>query len=472
MDRIELTIFRNLIKSKQFLQKAYPFLKREYFSDDADKALYDHISQFITKYNDNPTVENIVISLQNDNTIPETTYTNAVTAIYGLDLSQETNLDWLMIETETFCKTKALHNAILRSVSIIEGSDKELKPDALPSLLSDALSVCFDTAIGHDYLGHASERHDYYTRVENKLQFDIDYLNKITDGGVTSKTLSIILAGTGVGKSLMMCHLAAANVSAGKNVLYITLELSEKAIAQRIDANLLGVNIGDLKKTKKEDFMSRIDKLNAKTHGKLIVKEYPTSGVHVGHFKALLAELKVKKKFVPDVIYIDYINLCLSSRIRAGSGANSYTMVKAIAEEIRGMAVEFDVPIFSATQTVRSANGASDINMTDVSESFGLAATVDMLLGAIRTDELDENNQVMFKLLKSRFVDAATFGPFLLGVDRSKMRLYDLEKSAQTNISGHKAPMLDTVPAQNGTQFMGTGFKQRANTSKFEGFKV
>lgn len=472
MDRIELTIFRNLIKSKQFLQKAYPFLKREYFSDDADKALYDHISRYIVKYNDNPTVENIVISLQNDNTIPETTYTNAVTAIYGLDLSQETNLDWLMIEAETFCKTKALHNAILRSVSIIEGSDKELKPDALPSLLSDALSVCFDTAIGHDYLDHASERHDYYTRVENKLQFDIDYLNKITDGGVTSKTLSIILAGTGVGKSLMMCHLAAANVSAGKNVLYITLELSEKAIAQRIDANLLGVNIGDLKKTKKEDFMSRIDKLNAKTHGKLIVKEYPTSGVHVGHFKALLAELKVKKKFVPDVIYIDYINLCLSSRIRAGSGANSYTMVKAIAEEIRGMAVEFDVPIFSATQTVRSANGASDINMTDVSESFGLAATVDMLLGAIRTDELDENNQVMFKLLKSRFVDAATFGPFLLGVDRSKMRLYDLEKSAQTNISGHKAPMPDTVPAQNSTQFMGTGFKQRANTSKFEGFKV
>lgn len=477
MDRIELTIFRNLINNQSFLQKAYPFLKHDYFHDDTDRVVFDHISKYISEYNNTPTIESIVISLQGDTTIPESTYVSAVESVYGLGPVVGTQMDWLLKETELFCKNKAIHNAIMRSIKIIDGADKELRPDALPTLLSDALSVCFDTNVGHDFYENAEDRYEHYHREEEKLPFDIDYFNKITDGGLPKKTLSVILSGPNAGKSLVMCHMASAFLAAGKNVLYISMEMSEYVTSLRIDANMMDLDISAVKQMSKDKFISRLSKLHDKNHGKLIVKEYPTSGAHVGHFKALITELKLKKNFVPDVIFIDYLNICLSQRVKGGN-ANSYTIVKSISEEIRGMAVEYDVPIVSATQTVRSAVGSSDMSMTDVSESIGLAATVDMLLGLIRTPELDEQNQLLFKLLKSRFVDAASFGSFLVGVERSKMKLYDLEKSAQDGLmppppsssrrpvgSANQPAIPDTTP-----QFSGSSFKQKKHVDT-DGFK-
>lgn len=476
MDRIELTIFRNLINDKVFLQTAYPFLKSEYFHSATDRTIFEHISKYISEYNTTPTIESLVISLQNDVSIPEKTYTEAVETVYTLTPIAGTQLKWLLTETEAFCKTKAIYNAIARGIKIIDGVDNELKPDALPTLLSEALGVCFDTNVGHDFYENAEDRYEHYHREEEKLPFDIEYFNKITDNGLPKKTLSVILSGPNAGKSLVMCHMAAGFLSAGKNVLYISMEMSEYVTSLRIDANMMDLDIASVKKLSKEKFLSKIDKIKSKTHGKLIVKEYPTSGAHVGHFKALLNELKLKKGFVPDVIFIDYLNICLSQRVK-GSNANSYTIVKSISEEIRGMAVEFDVPIVSATQTVRGAVGSSDLAMTDVSESIGLAATVDMLLGLIRTEDLDTQNQLLFKLLKSRFVDAASFGAFLVGVDRSKMKLYDLENSAQDGLApppSSSKPIgvknQPQIPTQDDTPFNGSSFKQAKNLN-FDGFK-
>lgn len=433
MDRIELTIFRNLVNNKEFLQKAFPFLKSEYFQSATDKIVFDHISKYISTYSTTPTMEALVLSLQNDLTIPEKVYTDAVETVYELEPVVGTQNDWLLKETEKFCQEKAIYNAIARGIKIIDGTDKELKPDALPSLLTEALGVCFDSNIGSDLFDNAEDRYEYYNRQLEKIPFDIEYFNRITDGGLPKKTLSVILAPMNAGKSLVMCHMAASFVAAGKNVLYISMEMSEEVTSSRIEANLMNMDISDVKRLSKEKFLDRINKIKGKTHGRFIVKEFPTSGAHVGHFKSLVNELKLKKGFKPDVIFIDYLNICLSQRVK-GANANSYTIVKSISEEIRGLAVELDLPIVSATQTTRSGVGASDLDMTDVSESIGLAATVDMLLGLIRTPELDEQNQLMFKLLKSRFVDAASFGAFLVGVERSKMKLYDLERSAQDNV--------------------------------------
>lgn len=433
MDRIELTIFRNLIHNSAFLQRAYPFLKLEYFQSAADRIVFDHISKYISTYNSNPTIESVVLSLQNDHSIPEKVYTEAVETVYELVPVEGTQIEWLLSETEKFCKEKAIYNAIARGIKIIDGSDKELKPDALPSLLTEALGVCFDSNIGHDLFENAEERYDFYHQELEKIPFDIDYFNKITDGGLPKKTLTCILAPMNAGKSLIMCHMAAGFISTGKNVLYISMEMSEQVTSIRLDANLLNVDISSVKNMPKNKFIDRLNNIKNKTHGKFIVKEYPTSGAHVGHFKALINDLKLKKKFVPDVVFVDYLNICLSQRVKGGN-ANSYSIVKSISEELRGLAVELNIPIVTATQTTRNGVNSSDLSMTDVSESIGLAATVDMLLGVIRTPELDEQNQLMFKLLKSRFVDAASFGPFLVGVERSKMKLFDLEKTAQDDI--------------------------------------
>lgn len=472
MDRIELTIFRNLINNHEFLQRAYPFLKSEYFQEGEDRVVFDQISKHIDAYSLAPTMEALVIGLQSNQEIPEKTYTKSVELVYDLIPIEGTQLDWLLVETEKFCKDKAVYNAIMRSIKIFEGDDTELKPDAIPDVLTHALAVCFDTAIGHDFYENASERYDHYHSTEERLPFDIDYFNKITDGGLPNKTLTCLLAGTNAGKSLVMCHMAAANIAAGKNVLYISMEMSEIVTSLRIDANLLDVEISNVKHLSKEKYLGRIGKLKEKNNGRLVVKEYPTAGAHVGHFKALLNELKMKKGFIPDIIYIDYLNICLSQRVKGGN-ANSYTIVKSIAEELRGLAVEYNVPIVTATQTTRGGINNSDLEITDVSESIGLAATVDMLLGIIRTPEFDAQNQLMFKLLKSRFVDAASFGAFLVGVERSKMKLYDLETSAQSGLTppqnvgtSRQPPVPQSPPA-----FSGSSFKN-SKAMDFSDFKV
>jgi replicative DNA helicase len=415
------------------MRKVLPFLSEEYFVDFSDKSVYNLVKTFIAKYNKPPTIEALEISLQNSN-LPEGAYKDAQDILKNLTSFEPSNQDWLVQETEKFCKDKAIYNAILKSIDILEEKDKKHSKDGIPSLLQEALGVCFDSSVGHDYFENASERYDFYHRVESRIPFDIDLLNKITQGGLPNKTLNIALAGTGVGKSLFMCHVAASTLAQGKNVLYITLEMAEERIAERIDANLLNVEIDQLKNLPKNMFESRMDKISGKTHGKLIIKEYPTASAHVSHFKALLNELSLKRSFKPDIIFIDYLNICASSRFKPGGSVNSYTYVKAIAEELRGLAVEFNLPIVSATQTTRSGFSNTDVELTDTSESFGLPATADFMFALISTEELEQLNQLMVKQLKNRYNDPTFHKRFMVGIDRTKMRLYDLEPSAQKGL--------------------------------------
>jgi replicative DNA helicase len=415
------------------MRKVIPFLKRDYFLDNTDKILYDKIKSFIDEYNSIPSKDALTIAAQNDKSLSEDQYKEVVEAIHNLDPTEH-NKDWLYKETEKFCKDKAIYNAILSSIAIIDGRDKGKSEDGIPQLLQDALGVCFDNNVGHDYIDSADKRYEYYHRVETRIPFDLDYFNKITNGGMPNKTLNVCLAGTGVGKSLFMCHVAASVLAQNKNVLYITLEMAEERIAERIDANLMNITMDQLKDLPKAIFDSRIEKIRGKTEGTLIIKEYPTTGAHTGHFKALLNELQLKKQFKPDVIIIDYLNICASSRFKAGSNINSYTLIKSIAEELRGLAVEENVPILSATQTTRSGYGNTDVELTDTSESFGLPATVDFMFALISTEELEQMNQIMVKQLKNRYNDPTLYKRFVIGVDRAKMKLYDLEQSAQKNI--------------------------------------
>jgi archaellum biogenesis ATPase FlaH len=373
--------------------------------------------------------------LQEDRTVTEDLYVKCETVINSLRTDKDTDAQWLEDETEKFCKDKAVYNAIMQSIQIIDGSEKNLSKDALPSILSEALGVGFDSNVGHDYIENAESRYEFYHRLEEKMPFDLDFFNKITEGGLSNKTLNIALAGTGVGKSLFMCHMAAGAIAQGKNVLYITLEMAEERIAERIDANMMNVAIQDLKDLSKSMFTQRIDKIKNKIEGRLVIKEYPTASAHAGHFKALLSELKLKRTFVPDIIFIDYLNICASSRFRANANANSYTIIKSIAEELRGLAVEFDLPIVSATQTTRSGYANSDVELTDTSESFGLPATADLMFALISTEELEQQGQIMVKQLKNRYSDPTKNKRFMVGVDRSKMRLYDLDTEAQKTIS-------------------------------------
>jgi len=416
------------------MRKVVPFLKSEYFLDNTEKTIYNKVVEFINEYNALPNKDALVISIQNDKSLTEEQYKEIVEYVYELEPTEH-NRDWLYKETEKFCKDKAIYNAILSSIAIIDGRDKGKSEDGIPQLLQDALGVCFDNNVGHDYIDNASQRYDFYHKVESKIPFDLDYFNKITNGGMPTKTLNVVLAGTGVGKSLFMCHVASSVLSQGKNVLYITLEMAEERIAERIDANLMNITMDQLKDIPKSIFDSRIEKIRNKTEGKLIIKEYPTAGAHTGHFKSLLNELQLKRQFKPDMIIIDYLNICASSRFKAGSNINSYTLIKSIAEELRGLAVEENVPILSATQTTRSGYGNTDVELTDTSESFGLPATVDFMFALISTEELEQMNQLMVKQLKNRYNDPTTNKRFMIGVDRAKMKLYDLEESAQKNLT-------------------------------------
>ena len=457
--RIETTILSNLIHDEEYSRKVIPFLKKKYFSDRKESIVFEEITNFFEKYNKPITPEILAIEVNNRKDISDSDLKEQQNLITNL-IKQDTNKDWLLTETEIFCKKKAVYNAILDSIGIIEGKDKERQDDAIPALLSDALGVSFDNHVGHSYLTDSDERFEFYHRVEEKIKFDLDMLNKITKGGLSNKTLNVILAGTGVGKSLFMCHCAAANLLDNKNVLYITMEMAEERIAERIDANLLNLSMDELKVVDKNIFDTRLDKVRKKSQGKLIIKEYPTAGAHAGHFRALLEELKLKQEFSPDIIYIDYLNICSSQRLRYGANVNSYTYVKTIAEELRGLAVEYNVPIVSATQTTRSGFTNSDPGLEDTSESFGLPATVDLMLALISTEELEELGQIMVKQLKNRYNDPSYYKRFVIGVDRSKMKLYDVEISAQNNISDSgqdDKPVFDASPI--GKRLTTEGFK-------------
>ena len=461
--RIEKTILSNLIHNEEFCRKVIPFLKTEYFVDRKESIIASELIRFFGDYNKPASPEILAIEIGNrtdlnDKEIPEfEVYINELT-------SKETNVEWLTSETEKFCKDKAVYNAILSSIKIIEGRDKLHTKDALPSILSDALGVSFDNHVGHDYLEDYNERYDFYHRLEEKISFDLDMFNKITKGGLSKKTLNVCLAGTGVGKSLFMCHVAASTLMQGKNVLYITMEMAEERIAERIDANLLNIAMDELKVIDKEIYNNRVDKISKKTHGKLIIKEYPTASAHAGHFRGLLEELKTKKKFVPDMVIIDYLNICSSSRMKQGANVNSYTYIKSIAEELRGLAVEYAVPILSATQTTRSGFSNTDVELTDTSESFGLPATVDFMFALISSEELEGLSQLLVKQLKNRYGDPSYFKKFVIGVDRSKMKLYNVEASAQSNIS--ESGQQDDRPV-----FDKSEFGKRIKSEAFEDFK-
>ena len=428
-NRIEDTILTNLIFNEDYCRKVLPFLKDDYFANRTDKILFDQIYQFVDKYNNLPTKETLIIELGNRKDITEEEYKAIKQTINGLSY-EENELQWLLDTTEKFCKDKAVNNAVLNGIKILDGKDKKRTPEAIPSILSEALAVSFDNHIGHDYIDDADDRFDWYHRTELRLPFDLQYFNKITKGGVPQKTLNVCLAGTGVGKSLFMCHLAASSILEGKNVLYVTLEMAEERIAERIDANLLDVSTDDLHALPKTMFDDRVERLKSKSPGKLIIKEYPTASAHSGHFKALLNELALKKSFKPDVLFIDYLNICASSRFKGGN-ISSYFYIKAIAEELRGLAVEFNVPIFSATQTTRTGFVSTDIGLEDTSESFGLPATADFMFALMSNDELEQLGQMKVKQLKNRYNDPAINRSFIIGVDRAKMKLYDVENVAQ-----------------------------------------
>ena len=433
MERVPLTILKNLLHDEQYTRKVLPFVQPEYFEERSDRVIFEEIASYLKDYDGLPSKEVLHIEIEKRTDLSEDEFKLSEQLVDSLE-SIESDNEWMLDTTEKWCKERAIYLALMESIKIADGQDEKKQPDAIPSILSDALAVGFDQHVGHDYIDDSKDRFAYYHRVENKIPFDLEYFNKITSGGLSDKTLNIALAGTGVGKSLFMCHVASSCLTQGKNVLYITLEMAEEKIAERIDANLLNTNIQDIEELPHSTFTKKIDKLAAKTKGKLIIKEYPTASAHCGHFRALLQELKLKKSFEPDIIFVDYLNICASSRYRSAVNVNSYSYVKAIAEELRGLAVETSVPIVSATQTTRSGFTSSDPNLTDTSESFGLPATADLMFALVSTEDLEGLNQIMVKQLKNRYNDPTMNKRFVVGIDRAKMRLYDCEQSAQDDI--------------------------------------
>jgi len=430
---IERTALTNLICNEDYARKVLPFIKSNYFDEREEQIIFEEISNFVDKYQKIPTQTSLEIEVGERKDLNETEHKKIVDIIKTLN-PIEVDFDWLVDHTEKFCKDKAIYNAIVDGIKIIDGKDKKRTPDAIPEILTDALSVSFDNSVGHDYIEDAEARFDYYHRIEERIPFDLDFFNKITKGGLPPKTLNIALAGTGVGKSLFMCHVAANCLSQGKNVLYITLEMAEERIAERIDANLMNVSMEDLQDLPKKMFTDKMSKITKKTTGKFIVKEYPTATAHSSHFRGLIKELAIKKSFRPDIIFIDYLNICASSRFKGAQNVNSYMYVKAIAEELRGLAVETNVPIMSATQTTRSGFVSTDVGLEDTSESFGLPATADLMFALISTEELEELNQIYVKQLKNRYNDPTMNKRFVIGIDRAKMRLYDVEMDAQQDL--------------------------------------
>ena len=433
MERIETTILRNLIFNEEYSRKVIPFIRSDYFEQRTEKIIFEEIVEFITKYDSAITIEALNIETENRSDLTETEI-KEVRDINNSLTESVVDGQWLLDTTEKWCRDRAIYLALMESIHIADGEDEKKNRDAIPSILSDALAVSFDNNIGHDYLNDYEQRYDIYHRKEDLIPFDLEYFNKITKGGIPNKTLNIALAGTGVGKSLFMCHVAASILLQGKNVLYITLEMAEEKIAERIDANLLNVPIQDIVELPQMMFDKKVNAIAKKTQGTLIIKEYPTASAHSGHFKSLLQELALKKSFKPDIIFIDYLNICASSRYRQNASVNSYSFIKAIAEELRGLAVEANLPIVSATQTTRSGFASSDVDLTDTSESFGLPATADLMFALISTEELEGLNQIMVKQLKNRYNDPTVFKRFVVGIDRAKMRLYDCEQKAQDDI--------------------------------------
>jgi replicative DNA helicase len=457
MERVEYLILKNLLHNEDYSRKVIPFIKTEYFEDSSQKIVFEEIFSFIQKYNKQVTKEVLCIEVESRQDINESSFKEIIDLINVLDESP-TEFQWLIDQTEKWCRDRAIYLALMESIHIADGKDEKKSRDSIPSILQDALAVSFDNHIGHDYLQDYEERYESYHRKEEKIEFDLEYFNKITKGGLPNKTLNVALAGTGVGKSLFMCHVASSVLLQGRNVLYITMEMAEERIAERIDANLLNVPIQDITSLPKAMFETKVTNIAKKTQGTLIVKEYPTASAHAGHFKALLNELALKKSFRPDIIFIDYLNICASSRYRGNSTVNSYSYIKAIAEELRGLAVEANVPIVSATQTTRSGYGSSDVELTDTSESFGLPATADLMFALISTEELEGLGQILVKQLKNRYNDPTIHKRFVVGIDRAKMRLYDCEQSAQDDI-------LDNSKEEE------YDFEDRQPKKSFDGFK-
>ncbi len=462
MERLEVTILKNLVYNENYARKVIPFIQPEYFQDKSDKVVFEEIVKYIVKYGSSISVEALGIEVTNRNDLNETEYKEISTLISTLENTPSDN-QWLLDTTEKWCRDRAIYLALMESIHIADGNNEKKNRDAIPSILSDALAVSFDNNIGHDYLQNYQERYEFYHRKEDKIEFDLEYFNKITKGGIPNKTLNIALAGTGVGKSLFMCHVASSVLLQGRSVLYITLEMAEERIAERIDANLLNVPIQQLVDLPRQMFENKVNSIAKKTQGSLVIKEYPTASAHAGHFKALLNELALKKSFRPDIIFIDYLNICASSRYKSNLSVNSYSYIKAIAEELRGLAVEFNVPIVSATQTTRSGYGSSDVELTDTSESFGLPATADLMFALISTEELEQLGQIMVKQLKNRYNDPTIYKRFIVGIDRAKMRLYDCEQSAQNDI-------LDKGDSSEEDDNNYSSFEKMKNKKSFESF--
>ena len=446
---IEKTTLNNLVFNEDYCRKVLPFIKPDYFDIKEEKVVFEEIIKFVDKYKKIPTKTSLEIEIEHRKDLTEVEHDKVVELIQSLNPA-EVDFDWLVDTTEKFCKDKAIYNAVVEGISIIDGKDKKRSPDAIPSILTDALAVSFDNAVGHDYFDDSDKRFEFYHKVEERIPFDLDFFNKITKGGLPQKTLNIALAGTGVGKSLFMCHMAANCLSQGKNVLYITLEMAEERIAERIDANLMNISMEDLHDLPKKMFDNKIASLMSKTNGKLIVKEYPTASAHSAHFRGLIKELAIKRTFKPDIIFVDYLNICASSRFKGATNVNSYSYIKSVAEELRGLAVECNVPIMSATQTTRSGFTSSDLGLEDTSESFGLPATADFMFALISNEEMEELGQILVKQLKNRYNDPTVNKRFVLGIDRAKMRLYDVEiKEQEDLVDTGQEPVFDKTSFGN-----------------------
>ena len=461
---IERTTLSNLISNEPYARKVLPFLKPEYYSDIHDRVIFEYINKFIEKYGNLPTKQTLSIELDNRKDLNQEQFGKVLEIIETLN-EHDVDMQWLIDTTEKFCKDKAVYNAIISGIQIIDGKDKQHTAEAIPSILTEALAVAFDQNVGHDYVENGEERFEFYHKKEERIEFDLDYFNKITKGGLPQKTLNIALAGTGVGKSLFMGHMAASVLMQGKNVLYITMEMAEERIAERIDANLMNITMDELHELPKKMFTDRLAKIQKKTNGKLIIKEYPTASAHTGHFRSLIKELALKKSFKPDIIFIDYLNICASSRFKGNANVGSYFYIKAIAEELRGLAVENIVPIVSATQTTRSGFSSSDIGLEDTSESFGLPATADLMFALISTEELEDLNQIMVKQLKNRYNDPSMNKRFILGIDRARMKLYDCEQEAQKDI-------VDSGQENSDNKTFGLGLGKSKTYDKFTDIKV